>query len=163
MMRNYWLAFLLLLPTLSSAQTNPLTFRPSGAEFSAALDRIVMISSNPSQLHIYDPASQTDVAVALSKVPLTVSVSPDGLHAAVMHDLLVSYVNLSTATVEKTFPTTLTNVTVVLGTDWVYLVPISAQYSPNANPTKAGSIKIATGAETDVSSINSSGGRLHPS
>src|SRR4051794_35147414 len=85
-----------------SAQTTPLTFRPLAAEFSSGLDRIIMVSANPSQLHIFDPASGTDKKVDLSKVPISLSVSPDGTHAAVGHDLLVSYVNLNTAAVEQT-------------------------------------------------------------
>jgi hypothetical protein len=146
---------LLLLVRISSAQTNSLSFRPVAAEYSTALDRIVMISANPNQLHIYDPVSQSDTKVSLSKAPSSVSVSPDGLHAAVAHDLLVSYVNLSTAAVEKTFTTTITGATVVLGTDWVYLIP--------GYQGAVASIKIATGTETDLSFVYGSGGRLHPS
>jgi len=144
---------LLLLVRISSAQTNSLSFRPVAAEYSTALDRIVMISANPNQLHIYDPVSQSDTKVSLSKAPLGVSVSPDGLHAAVAHDLLVSYVNLSTGAVEKTFTTAITGPVVVLGTDWVYLIP--------TYQGAVASIKLATGIETDLSFVYGSGGRLH--
>jgi chitinase len=146
---------LLLLVRISSAQTNSLSFRPVAAEYSTALDRIVMISANPNQLHIYDPVSQSDTKVSLPAIPLSLSVNPDGLHAAVAHDLLVSYVNLSTGAVEKTFTTALLGPVVVLGTDWVYLVP--TYEGPVA------SIKIATGTETDPNFINGSSGRLHSS
>jgi hypothetical protein len=73
-----FLVILLLLVRISSAQTNSLSFRPVAAEYSTALDRIVMISANPNQLHIYDPVSQNETKVGLSNTPLSVSVSPDG-------------------------------------------------------------------------------------
>jgi hypothetical protein len=150
-----FLVILLLLVRISSAQTNSLSFRPVAAEYSIALDRIVMISANPNQLHIYDPVSQSDTKVSLPVIPLSLSVSPDGLHAAVAHDLLVSYVNLSTAAVEKTFTTAITGAAVVLGTDWLYLLPGSS--------TPLASIKIVTGAETDLNIFYASSARLHPS
>src|SRR5258705_7798948 len=87
----------LLIPALG--QTAPLSYRPITAEYSTALDRIVMITANPNQLHIFNAAIQADVAVNLPKPPLSLAISPDGLHAAVGHDALISYVNLLSASV----------------------------------------------------------------
>ena len=42
--------------------------------------------------------------IRLAMPPTAVSISTDGLHAAVGHDGRISYVNLANATVEKTFP-----------------------------------------------------------
>jgi hypothetical protein len=36
------------------AQTTPLAYTPFDAQYSAALDRIIMVSANPNNLHIYD-------------------------------------------------------------------------------------------------------------
>src|SRR3954470_19877299 len=93
----------LSLTSLSHSQTTALTFRPIGAEYSLALDRIVMISSNPNLLHIYDPSSNADVTVRLSDSPLNLSVSPDGLHAAVAYSNSVDYVNLQLGAIERNY------------------------------------------------------------
>jgi hypothetical protein len=82
-----------------------------------------MISAHPDQLHIYDPPTNSDIVVNLSKAPLNLSVSPDGTHAAVMHDSLVSYVNLSTARVEKTFAVAANTGAVTLSKDYIYVMP----------------------------------------
>lgn len=66
------------------------------AEYSLALDSVVMVSSWPSPaLHLYDTRSGTVRQVALVKAPTSVSVSPDGRQAAVGHDALVSVVDLT--------------------------------------------------------------------
>src|SRR5260370_30753278 len=105
LLKKYFLAVLAAMaPVLSIAQTNSLTFRPLAAEYSTALDRIIMISTGPDQLHIYDAGLQTDVPINLPKPPYSVSVSPDGLHAAVGHDALISYVNLVSQTVKRRCP-----------------------------------------------------------
>ena len=100
-----------------------LAFRPVHAEYSAALDAIVLVSANPNTLYVYYPKSRTMSQVGLSKPPLNVAVSPNGLFAAVMHDRLVSYVNLASASVERTFPTTATHGRVLLTSNYVYLPP----------------------------------------
>jgi len=56
------------------------------AEYSQSLDRMVMVSSHPSQLHIYDLSSNQSIDLALFKIPTSVSVSPDGLRAAIGHE-----------------------------------------------------------------------------
>jgi len=127
-------------------QTATLPYRPVSAEYSAALDRIIMIAPGPNQLHIYDPVSQGDVAVNLPKPPLSLSISPDGLHAAVGHDSLISYVNLSSASVERTFPVALTVQYITLSSTWVYAISAS-YYSASA------SVNIANGAVSNYSNL----------
>jgi len=155
-MRAALLLAALLLPVLSYAQLIPFSFRPVGAEYSASLDRLVMISGNPSRLHIYAPNTQTDTIVALPKVPLSLSVSPNGLFAAVGHDSQVSYVNLSTGIIDKSFSVAVSSPTVVLGAEWVYV--LSATYQQNSV-----SINIATGAPSSSNylSFNVTGPRLN--
>lgn len=86
------------------AQWTPLNFQVVDSDWSAQLQRIVMISANPHQLHIYNPVTNADTTVPLPAAPLSVSVGPDGLFAAVGYNFFVSYVSLSPARMEKTMP-----------------------------------------------------------
>ncbi len=136
------------------SQTLTLSYVPVTAEYSNALDRIIFIAANPNQLHIFDPATNTDTAVNLPKPPLSLSVSLDGLHAAVGHDALVSYVNLQTASLEKTLAATTTVTSLVLGNDYVYILTYSGG---------TGWIQISTGTSGAMGVYNGTTGRLHPS
>lgn len=143
----------LLRPTPSLAQTTALTYRPIAAEYSSALDRIIMLSASPDQVHIYDAASHSDTAVNLPKSPLSLSVSPDGLHAAVGHDALISYVNLTSANVEKTLAIPVKAQTITMNSSWIYVMP--------AYEGDSVSVNIGTGAVTPNSSVfYASGGRF---
>lgn len=65
------------------------------AEYSRTLDRAIMAATYPvNALYIYDPATGTATAAALSHAPTAVSVSPDGLTAAVGHRGFISVVEL---------------------------------------------------------------------
>ncbi|HLK64859.1 MAG TPA: BACON domain-containing carbohydrate-binding protein [Bryobacteraceae bacterium] len=140
-----------LLPRTAGAQTVALSYRPVAAEYSTSLDRIVLVSANPNQLHIYNPATRSDFPINLSKAPLSLSISPDGMHAAVGHDGSISYVSIATQSLEKMLvsPTTVTSL--ALGSAYVYV--------PNA-----GSIQISTGALNGSLGVpGSTSFRLHPS
>ena len=140
-----------LMSALLNAQTTTLSYTPVGAEYSAALDRIIMVSANPNQLHIYDPATQAELQVGLPKPPLTLSVSPDGMYAAVGHDALVSYVNLASASMVQTYDVSFTVQAVVPGPSWIYVLAPSVI-----------SINIATGATTatNFGNTGATAGRL---
>lgn len=92
-----------------------LAYRPVDAEYSRSLDRIVMVSASPNALHVYDPVTGTDQSVALNVAPQCVSVSPDGKFAAVGHNAWISYVDLTTATLVKTWAVTADVGDVVIG------------------------------------------------
>jgi hypothetical protein len=84
------------LPALPVLHQTKLTHNVIDAEYSNALDAIVMVSSSPaSALHVFDPVSGQTHTVALSKEPTAVSLSPGGLAAAVGHDGLISHVDLA--------------------------------------------------------------------
>jgi chitinase len=103
---------------------NMLQFRVVDAEYSEEMEKIIMISSGPNKLHIYDPVTHTDSTVALPLTPTCVSVGPDGTHAAVGYNAWVSYVDLSTATIEKTITVTTDALDVVLaGNGYIYVFP----------------------------------------
>lgn len=72
----------------------PLAFNVVDSDYSTALNRIIAVAASPNELHIYDPAVQSDAVIPLNLTPTCVSVGPDGLHAAVGHDGYVSYVDL---------------------------------------------------------------------
>jgi uncharacterized protein (TIGR03437 family) len=91
---------------ICKAQLQPLSYRPVASRYSNPLDRVVIISSAPDLLHIYDPSTTNDTTVSLPKPPLGLAVSPDGLHAAVTHDGLLSWIDLSAASIIKTIPIT---------------------------------------------------------
>jgi uncharacterized protein (TIGR03437 family) len=84
------------------AQLQPLTFHPVVSLGSKPLDRVVMISASPDLLHIYDPVTANDATIVLPKTPLSLSVTPDGLHATVGHDGLVTWVDLVSSSILKT-------------------------------------------------------------
>jgi uncharacterized protein (TIGR03437 family) len=142
------------LAGISLAQTNPLSYRPVAAEFSAALDRIVLVSGNPNVLHIYNPVSQNDIKVNLVQPPLCLSISPDGRYAAVGHDALISYVNLTTGAVEKQFVVPAKVQSITLSGAWIYVMP--SYYGGSV------SINIGTGVVTPNTAVfYGSGGRFN--
>jgi len=131
------------------------------AEYSAALDKIVIVSGSPSNaLYLYDPAQETEQKVALNKAPLAVSVSPDGKSAVVGHDALVSLVDLTTATRTKEITISITAADVVLGTGFAYAFP-----PPSAQWTAITTLNLSTGAQSTSAANSIYGGtraKLHP-
>lgn len=146
------MAFFLLWTALGvaslSAQPVSLGFKPLDVQYSKSLDQLVMISANPNQVHLVNPVSGSDTTINLSLAPLSLSVSPDGTHAAVGHDGWISYVNLSAEYVEKNLAVSLTAQVVVLASNGNIWVPPTA------------TINIATGVQT--TSNSSPYGTSHP-
>jgi hypothetical protein len=125
--------------------TNPITaspVRPVAADYSTALDRMILVSTNPDLLTIFDPVTGNGQTVALVMPPTALSISTDGLHAAVGHDGRISYVNLANATVEKTLPVTETVYELALGPTDIYAFPLRDQWEA------VRVVNIASGTET---------------
>ena len=140
-----------------SAQTVPLSFNPSAAQYSSALDRIVMISGSPNVLHIFDPAANRDVTVPLDNLPGSLSVSPDGLHAAVGTSGSVYYIDLRSAAVQNTFPGGIGIGSVLLSNSALYINPIILGGN-NSDPSTI-YVDLGTGQSTILSgSIAGTGG-----
>jgi hypothetical protein len=144
----------LVMPSgAASAQSVFLAFQPLDAQYSLALDKIIMISSSPNQVHIYNPATSSDQTIPLSQTPLGLSLSPDGQHAAVMHNGLVSYVNLQSATVQ-TFVTGVATGAIVLSTSTIYIFPAFG-----AGPLL---IDLQSGGSTIANLLQTTAARLDP-
>jgi hypothetical protein len=105
-----------------------LAFSVVDAEYSRVLDKIVAVSSSPNQLHVLDGATGDDTTVALPLSPISVSVGPDGKHAAVGEDGYVTFVDLSQAAVIQTWPVDCAVLDVVLATDYAYAFPQRDQW-----------------------------------
>ncbi len=132
------------------------------AEYSRALERVVAVGEGPARLYLVDVATGGEQSVDLVLAPTSVSVSPDGLHAAVGHNGWVSYVRLSPAplAVEKTIATTADVFDVVLaGNGYVYAFPRIDQWETIR------CLQISTGAETlstGMSIYARTRAKLHP-
>ncbi|MGC4049889.1 MAG: hypothetical protein QM757_10295 [Paludibaculum sp.] len=83
------------------AQPLSLAFKPVDVQYSKSLDRLIMVSANPNKVHLVNPVNAAETTINLNLAPLSLSVSPDGTHAAVGHDGWISYVNLQAGSVEK--------------------------------------------------------------
>lgn len=137
------------------------------AEYSAALESIVMVSSSPtSSLYVYDVTNGTSRELRLNRQPTSVSVAPNGLTAAVGHDALITHVDLTTVgQVGAPAPTILnvsTNVfdIVLDGRGVVHAMPAADQW------VNLHSVTVATNVETRTTSGPIRAGskmRLHPS
>jgi hypothetical protein len=108
----------------------PLGFRVVDAEYSSALDQIVAVSEEPYALHIFDPTTHQDRSVSLSNRPTSVSVSPNGLYAAVGQETQISYIDLGATRLVSTL-SVVTNIgDVVLGDNgWVYAIPVEDSFA----------------------------------
>jgi hypothetical protein len=85
-----------------TSEQDRLSYSVIAAAYSNLVDRVVLVARDPNELHIYNGVTRADQIVALPAVPLSVAVDLAGVHAAVGHDGWISYVNLQTATIEKT-------------------------------------------------------------
>lgn len=134
------------------AQITPISFRPSIIEYNSALDKLILVSAGPNQLHIYDPNSKSDVAVNLPLPPLSLSLSPDGQYAAVGHDAYISYINLGAGSLVRVYSVSAKVTNLVLSSQYVYVLPEKT-------------VNLATGSESTTSTWAGAGGaaRMHPS
>jgi hypothetical protein len=79
-----------------SVSLTPLDFDVIDATLSRALDRVVVVSDDPPQLRLLDPASANVTAsVALALAPNCVELESDGLSALIGHDGWVTRVSLA--------------------------------------------------------------------
>jgi hypothetical protein len=151
------------LPYLTRTQ---LTHNVVDAEYSKALDAIVMVSSSPTRsLYVYDVSTGTSRSLLLNRNPTSVSIAPDGSHAAVGHDALITYVDLTTVGQPAAPAPVVLNVStnvldiVLDGRGVAHALPAADQWET------VHSVEVATNVETlgTGSLYAGSKGRLHPS
>lgn len=124
-----------------------------GADYSAQLNKLVLLSTEPKELHLYDPETGTEASIALPTAPISVSVSPDGLYAAVGHDGFVSEVSLSEGTV-VTWPVSFAAREIVHGGNgFAYAFPATDGVH---------SVALATGEVTSGNSFHAVWAERHP-
>lgn len=161
-----------ILPVVMSVYLNavkPLDISIKDAEFSKQLNKIVAVDSQSNEAAIIDPETGTLNRISLSYPPICVSVSPDGMHAAVGHNGYVSYINLTTASVETVYPFIsdeyryISDI-VLAGNGYVYVLPLFNQfYYP---PVRVLCINLSNATVTQNTGyqiLYRSKGRLHPS
>lgn len=84
-------------PLLKPLQRIELSHDVIDAEYSAALDAIVMVGVRPAPaLHLHLLASGKRHELPLQRAPTSVALSPDGRFAAVGHDAMITHVDLTT-------------------------------------------------------------------
>lgn len=113
------------------------------AEFSRALDTMVLVANAPSNaVHLIDVVTRQDRTVMLNLPPTAVSVSPDGHRAVVGHDGWVTLIDLDTATSTGMHAVSCDVFDVVYGIGFVYAFPRRDQW------VQIHSVNLATGMET---------------
>ena len=133
------------------------------AEYSAALEAIVMVSMQPENaLHVLYPATGVTHSVPLSRTPVAVSVAPDGRTAAVGHDGLVSHVGLE-ALGDALPPAPVELALSAQVFDLVLDGRGRAHVIPEAGLRRFISIDLATGTEYLSATRWEGSARLHPS
>ena len=131
------------------------------AEYAKKTDILVYVSTDPSQLNIYNTITNKVETVPLSFVPLSVSISLDANFAVVGHDAHLSHIDLSRKTVTNTFDVSCEALDIVLGNNnWAYVFPKRDQWS-NIRCIDLSSGKESLSAYASI--YAGSKGKLHPS
>jgi hypothetical protein len=125
-----------------------LAYQVVDAAYSPALDELVLVRASPMPaLVLHDPRTHAETTVALSAAPTSVSVSPNGVSAAVGHANAVTFVDLSSATPVATPFAVNATATGVAVTDDGYVYAVS---STSAGRVQILSLAAATGVEKDA-------------
>src|SRR5450830_510697 len=103
-------AYLKLNAVMPSYKVVALPFRPLGIRYSRGIERLIMATANPDALKITNPLDGVSTSVSLPFAVKTFNLSADGKLAAVLHEGMLSLVDLETrqllrSTVTADFPT----------------------------------------------------------
>ncbi|RED25272.1 hypothetical protein BD847_2021 [Flavobacterium cutihirudinis] len=134
------------------------------AEYSKKTDELVYVSSNPSQVNIFNSASENLEKITLEYEPTCISLSQDGETAVIGHDGHITHVNLKTLSVINTYNLSCTALDIVLGNNkWAYIFPKEDQWSY----LRSINMNLSYNNEAPQSIYNQmfagTKGRLHPS
>jgi hypothetical protein len=91
---------------------------------------MAICTKSPNSLIIYNTTTSQSTTLPLTKIPVCVSISENGLNAAIGYSVAsVSYVNLSTATIIKDYDIDCLPYDIVLGDNsWCYITPMVDQW-----------------------------------
>lgn len=92
--RQSAVAYLNLNVYLSNSSVLALPFTPLEAKYNKALDRLMVITAEPDALQLINPADGVTTSISLPAGVKTFSFSPDGKLAGVLHEGVVSLVDL---------------------------------------------------------------------
>ncbi|MGK5010216.1 PKD domain-containing protein [Janthinobacterium sp. MDB2-8] len=92
--RQTAVAYLKFNAVIASYSVVDLPFTPQEVRYSKGLDRLVMISSDPDAMKITNPADGVTTSISLPTSVKSFNLSPDGKLAAVLHEGVVSLVDL---------------------------------------------------------------------
>lgn len=129
------------------------------AEHSEALDAVLVVTSTPQRLYKFSLSDNTLQYIDLYKSGLAVSVSPDGLQAAIGFDAAIQIIDLQAMAVDKTLAVSTKAQDVVFGAGYVYAIPAEDQWE------EIHSVEISTGTETLSGGLSIRAGtqaKLHP-
>ncbi|MBF7092313.1 hypothetical protein IUY40_12270 [Flavobacterium sp. ALJ2] len=145
-------------------QKNILKTNVIDAEYSKKRDQLVYISSNPSQINIFNSNSETIESILLTHEPTCISISQDGETAVVGHDGYITYVNLETKSIINTYNVSCSVLDIVLGNNkWAYAFPKEGQWTY----IRSINMNLLSNNESPISIYNQihdgTKGRLHPS
>jgi len=139
----------------------PLDFAVGASDYSRSLDRVVMASTDTNELVQYALDTASFTTVDLPAPGHVVTVSPDGLQAAIGHANSFSLVDLVSNTLMRTYTVTTDIADIELpGNGRAYVFPATGQW------VQIRVINLATGAETSGSGRSVRSGTLsdlHPS
>jgi len=94
------------------------------AEYSRKREMMVYVASNPMKLYLFHTKNNVIESIDLDFVPTCVSISPDQNYAVVGHDAHISYIDLNSKSVIRTYNVSCYVFDIVFGdNNWAYAFP----------------------------------------
>jgi hypothetical protein len=134
--RQTAVAYLKFNAVTSTSSVVSLPFKPLDMRYSQAVDRLVVVTAEPNAMKVINPADGAITSIDLPTTVKAFNLSPDGKLAGVLHDSVVSLVDLVTGTVLKSTSTGGTQTEVFVTNDGVVFLSGQALAS-SARPAVA--------------------------
>lgn len=134
--RQSAVAYLKLNVVTSTSSVIALPFAPLDTRYNLALDRLVAVTAEPDTLKVINPADGATTSIALPAPVKSFSLSADGKLAAVLHEGVVSLVDLVAGTIVKSTGTAGTQTEVFVTNDGVVFL-IGQSIGSSARPSIA--------------------------
>lgn len=126
---NTNVAYLTIRAVGSMVSNVELGFAPLDTRYSKGLDQLLILATNPNTLKIVDPFSGLIKTVLLPLAGTSLNLSPDGKLAVVLHDGIVTLVDVSTGTVVRSSSTINTYSEAIVSNEGILHLLGSATYS----------------------------------